>query len=94
MALVYQRVSGPALRATLARFFLAASVLTIMALVPAGKLGRHAVLAGLIMVPGVLLGFACSGRLIGRRRPRAAPGSPCSWSRASRRSRSWPGSCL
>ena len=65
MALVYQRVSGPALRATLARFFLAASVLTIIALVPAGKLGRHAVLAGLIMVPGVLLGFACSGRLIG-----------------------------
>jgi uncharacterized membrane protein YfcA len=66
MALVFQRVSGPALRATLARFFLAASALTIIALVPAGKLGRHALLAGLVMVPGVLLGFACSGHLIGR----------------------------
>ncbi len=66
MALVYQRASGPALRATLARFFLAASVLTIIALVPAGKLGSHAVVTGLVMAPGVLLGFACSGLLIGR----------------------------
>lgn len=66
MALVYQRVSGPALRATLARFFLAASVLTIIALVPAGKLGGHAVGTGLVLIPGVLAGFACSGRLIGR----------------------------
>ncbi len=66
MALVYQRVPGPALRATLARFFLAASGLTIVALVPAGKLGRHAVFAGLVMVPGVLVGFGCSRLLIGR----------------------------
>jgi len=66
MALVYQRESGPALRATLARFFLAASVLTVIALVPAGKVDRDAVQTGLVMVPGVLLGFACSGLLIGR----------------------------
>lgn len=66
MALVYQRASGSALRAALARFFLAASVLTILALVAAGKLGRHALFAGLVMTPGVLVGFVCSGRLIGR----------------------------
>ena len=66
IALVYQRVSGPALRATLARFFVAASLFTIIALVPAGKLGREEVLAGFVMVPGVLGGFALSGKLIGR----------------------------
>ena len=32
VALVYQRLPGPALRATMARFFLAASVLTIVVL--------------------------------------------------------------
>lgn len=66
MALVYQRSSGPVLRASLARFFLVASALTVVALVPAGKFGGEAVLRGLAMVPGVLVGFACSGRLIGR----------------------------
>ncbi len=66
LALVYQRESGPALRAALARFFLAASVLTIIALVPAGKVGRDVVQTGLVMVPGVLAGFAVSGLLIGR----------------------------
>lgn len=66
MALVYQRESGPALRATLARFFLAGSLLTIVALVPAGRFGRHALFTGVAMIPGVLVGFACSGRLIGR----------------------------
>ena len=66
MALLYQRASGPALRATLARFFLVASVLTILALVPAGKLDRHAVGRAGHGPWRAVIGFACSGRLIGR----------------------------
>ena len=65
VALVYQRLPGPALRATMARFFLAASVLTIAVLIPAGKLDGRAALSGAVMAPGALLGFGCSRLLVG-----------------------------
>lgn len=57
IAMLYQRAGGPALRATLARFFLAAAAFSVVALVPAGRLGRGDVVAGALMVPGVVGGY-------------------------------------
>jgi uncharacterized membrane protein YfcA len=66
MALLYQRVSGPELRATLARFFIASSTITLLALLPAGRLDRAQVGLGLLLVPGALAGWALSRRLVTR----------------------------
>ncbi len=57
MALAYQRDSGPVIRATLNRFFLAGTVIAMAVLVPAGHLDRDHLLAGLALVPGVVVGF-------------------------------------
>jgi uncharacterized membrane protein YfcA len=65
MALLYQRAAGPRLRATLARFFTAGALLTLVALVPAGRLGRTELGAGLVLVPGVLGGWVLSRHLVG-----------------------------
>jgi hypothetical protein len=66
MALLYQRAGGPRLRATLARFFTASSLLTLVALVPAGRLGRTELAAGLVLAPGVLGGWVLSRHLVGQ----------------------------
>jgi len=63
MALAYQHDSGPVIRATLNRFFLAGTVITVAVLIPAGKLGPEHLLAGLAMVPGVAVGFLAAQRL-------------------------------
>lgn len=57
MALAYQRDPGPVIRSTLNRFFLAGTVIAIAVLVPAGHLDRNHLLAGVAMVPGVVVGF-------------------------------------
>jgi uncharacterized membrane protein YfcA len=75
MALLHQRTSGPQLRATLARFFMAASVITIVALLPTGRLGADDAVHGLLLVPAVLVGYAGSHALLAhvdRGRTRAA----------------------
>lgn len=63
MALAYQHDSGPVIRATLNRFFLLGTVIAIAVLVPAGHLDRTHLLAGLAMVPGVVVGFLFAQRL-------------------------------
>ncbi len=63
MAMAYQRDPGPVIRATLNRFFLAGTVLTVAVLIPAGRLGVDHLWAGLATVPGVAVGFGLSGRL-------------------------------
>ena len=60
IALVYQKDSGPVIRSTLARFFLAGTVLAVAALVPAGRLGMPELWAGLALLPGVAVGYALS----------------------------------
>lgn len=65
IALVYQRDSGPLLRATLARFFLAGTVIAVVVLIPAGRLGWEEFRAGLALLPGVAVGYALSHRLAG-----------------------------
>ncbi len=66
LALLYQHQPGPTIRVTMARFFLVSSVLTLCALVPAGKLGGTELAAGLVMAPGGVAGFALSRPLVGR----------------------------
>jgi uncharacterized membrane protein YfcA len=66
LALLYQREPGPTIRVTMARFFLVSSALTACALVPAGKLGTTELVAGLVMAPGGVAGFALSRLLVGR----------------------------
>jgi uncharacterized protein len=75
MALLHQFTSGPQLRATLARFFVASSVVSIVALLPTGRLGPDDAAHGLLLVPAVLLGYAGSHVLLAhvdRGRTRAA----------------------
>lgn len=66
IALVYQRAGGPALRATLARFFVVSATISLLALIPAGRLGAAELAAGTSMVPGAIGGFLLAGALQGR----------------------------
>ena len=63
IALAYQTEAGSVIRATLARYFLFASVLASAALIAAGKLGLQELVSGLALLPGVALGFLLSRRL-------------------------------
>jgi uncharacterized protein len=63
IALVYQRDSGPRIRATLAVFFCAGSLLSLGALAGAGHLPGRALAAGAGLVPFVAAGFALSDPL-------------------------------
>lgn len=66
IALIYQDQKGPLVRANMSAFFLAASLLSVSALFASGYLGStELVLMGLTL-PGVLVGFWLSGRLVNR----------------------------
>lgn len=65
MALVYQRHSGPQLRATLALYFVIGGWLSLLMLALAGEFRGAELRAGLVLLPGVLAGFICSGWLGG-----------------------------
>jgi uncharacterized membrane protein YfcA len=64
IALVYQDAEGPVLRATLARFFLVGTAVAIPTLLVVGELGVDEVVATLTMVPGIVIGFLASRRLV------------------------------
>lgn len=69
IALLYQRHSGPQLRATLAAYFVVGGMFSLAALSWAGEFGMTELRAGLVLLPGVLVGFlgsAALGRLIDR----------------------------
>ncbi|GAA0559321.1 sulfite exporter TauE/SafE family protein [Actinomadura livida] len=63
IALLYQRESGPAVRATLAVFFVVGALLSLATLAAAGQLPARQVVAGLELLPFVLAGFLLSGPL-------------------------------
>jgi uncharacterized protein len=65
MALVYQRHSGPQLRATLAAYFVVGSVLSVALLSAGGEMGGTELRLAALLLPGVLGGFALS-RLVAR----------------------------
>lgn len=63
VALMFQDQSGPTLRATLARHFLAGALISIPALALVGRLGPGELLISLALLPGTFIGFAVSGHL-------------------------------
>jgi uncharacterized protein len=60
MALVYQRSDGPAFRSTLAIYFAAGALMSLAGLAVAGRVGAHELRLGLLLWPGVVLGFLLS----------------------------------
>lgn len=74
IALVYARASGPQLRGTLSAFFLAGTVISLVALTLSGQLDAAGYLRGLLLVPPVVLGVTLARPLsrhldAGRTRP-------------------------
>lgn len=63
IALAYIGLSGPALRATLARFFLVGNIVAIPTLVLVGQLRGEHVGPCLALIPGAVLGFAAAPML-------------------------------
>jgi len=61
VALLYQDASGPRVRATLAAYFTAGSVLSLCGLTVAGQVTADALLAGVLLLPFMVVGFAASG---------------------------------
>ena len=66
IALVYQRASGAALRATLARYFLVGTFVSIPTLVVVGVLGVRELGLALVLLPATAGGFILSRRFLHR----------------------------
>lgn len=60
IAILYQRESGPRVRSTLAYIYTGASLLILVALAAFGKFTFRDAQAGLLLVPGFVLGYICS----------------------------------
>ncbi len=65
MAIVYQRESGPSFRGTLSAYFTIGAVLSAIGLIWSGRFGMPEFIAGLLLCPGVFLGYLASHRFIG-----------------------------
>jgi uncharacterized membrane protein YfcA len=61
MALVYQRSTGPQLRATLAAYFVVGAAFSLLTLALVGEFGGDEVRLGLVLLPGMLAGYLLSG---------------------------------
>jgi uncharacterized membrane protein YfcA len=64
VALLYQNAEGPRFRATLSGFFFVGVILSLVALALVGRFGPKEFLLGLILVPGILLGYFLSGYVV------------------------------
>jgi len=65
MALIYQRETGPSIRATLSAFFLVGTILSLAGLHYVGHFGVRELWMGVLMLPGIGLGFLASRWLAG-----------------------------
>lgn len=63
VALLYQGSPGPQVRATLGAFFFVGIVVSVGVLAATGQVERGDVLAGVLLLPAMLVGFALSGPL-------------------------------
>ncbi|HSP37933.1 MAG TPA: TSUP family transporter [Frankiaceae bacterium] len=63
LALLYADTPGPRLRSTLSGFFVAAALVSLGALVLAGRFGLSDLRASLALLPGAVIGFLLSGPL-------------------------------
>jgi uncharacterized membrane protein YfcA len=66
VALVYQRSSGPTLRATLSRFFLVGGLVSLVVLGASGTIDGGSLRACLVTIPASLTGFAVSAPIARR----------------------------
>lgn len=60
MALVYQNESGPRIRATLSAIFTFGTIVSLFGLWLAGRFGVVELILGVLLMPGILVGFALS----------------------------------
>lgn len=63
VAMVYQHAKGPAVRGTLAGYFIFGASMSLTALAIAGRFGMRELGWALWLLPGVVIGFAISARL-------------------------------
>ncbi|MFF0361667.1 sulfite exporter TauE/SafE family protein [Streptomyces fungicidicus] len=66
MAMVWQRLSGPRLRATMSAFFLAGSLMSLVALAAAGAIGAHTLQRTALLAPAAAAGVLLAGPLTRR----------------------------
>ena len=66
MALVYQMEKGPRIRSTLSAIFTVGTIISLAALWWVGRFGMVELLLGLLLLPGVIVGFALSHHTRGR----------------------------
>ncbi len=64
MALVYQHQKGAKLRGTLAAIFILGTVVALISLAVVGKFGLQDIYRGLLLIPGVLIGFLFSKKAV------------------------------
>ncbi|MET8156869.1 sulfite exporter TauE/SafE family protein [Sphaerisporangium sp. NPDC005289] len=63
MGIVYQHAKGPQIRATLALYFFLSAAQSLALLAAVGKLPARSALAGAVLIPFMVAGFAVSGPL-------------------------------
>ena len=64
MALIYQHAPGIRFRGTMSSFFIAGVSISLIALASAGRLGRTELGLALLLLPGILAGFAVSMKTV------------------------------
>ncbi len=64
LALLYQHQNGPVIRATLAFLFFISSIIMLVALHFVGRFSLDELLSGIILIPGFIIGYILSPRLI------------------------------
>lgn len=64
IALLYQDAPGKKLRATISGFFIVGNIFTVSALISIGKLGLHELNLSLFLMPGILMGYLLSSRIV------------------------------
>ncbi len=60
MALVYQHERGPSVRGTMSAIFVVGTIIAIAGLWFAGRFGQVELMLGLMLMPAIVVGFACS----------------------------------
>jgi hypothetical protein len=65
LALLYSRDRGPELRFRLSAFFVVTALVSLVALLVSGHFGDHDAATSAVLLPGVFVGFFCSGLLRG-----------------------------
>ena len=63
LALLYQHQTSPVLRATLGLLYLVSSIIMLSLLHLAGRFGINELILGLVLMPGMIVGYLVAGYL-------------------------------